>query len=170
MVNRVRIREHIPNDLDAYIDWQTDPEVARYLSWLPGSRAGAEASLRDSIEQQSVVDRKRFFFAVILHDTQEVIGDVGFTVSDRLHGDCGWFLGINFQGRGYATEAVSEMIAHAFQFQELEVLTASCRRGNTASTRIMSKCGFVQDDETEKRLWYRQSRERWGQANAGGTA
>jgi RimJ/RimL family protein N-acetyltransferase len=170
MVNRVHIREHIPSDVDAYIDWQTDPKIARYLSWLPRSRAGAEASLWDSIEQQSMVDRERFFFAVILHDTQEVIGDVGFTVSGQLQGDCGWFLRRDFQGKGYATEAVNQMIAHAFQCKGLEVLTASCRCENAASTRIMSKCGFVLDDESEKRLWYRQSEERWRQANAGGIA
>ena len=46
MVNRVHIREHIPSDLDAYIDWQTDPDVARYIPWLPRNRADADACTR----------------------------------------------------------------------------------------------------------------------------
>ena len=157
MQHRVHIREHLASDVDAYIDWQTDSTVARHLSWLPRSPAAAEASLRDAIEQQSDVARTRFFFAVVLNETQEVIGDVGFTASDPLQGNCGWFLRKDFQGSGYATEAVNQMIEHAFQSRGLEVLTASCRRANAASTRIMTKCGFVLSHESEQRLWYRQS-------------
>lgn len=170
MLSRLHIREHRPGDVDAYVDWQTDPEVARYLPWLPRSRADAKVSLWDAIEQQSLVDRSQFFFAIVLNDTQEVIGDVGFTVLNRVQGDCGWFIRRDFQGCGYATEASREMIAYAFQCRELEVLTASCMRANVASTRIMTKCGFVLERESGKRLWYTQSLEGWRLANRGGIA
>jgi RimJ/RimL family protein N-acetyltransferase len=163
MINRVHIREHIPSDLDAYIDWQTDPDVARYISWLPRSRADAEASLWDAIEQQSVVARMRFYLSVVLSGTQEMIGDVGFTLSEPLQGECGWFVRKDCQGQGYATEAVNHLIKYAFQSKGLEALTASCRRTNIASVRIMNKCGFVLESESEERLWYKQSKECWRQ-------
>ena len=170
MSKQVHIREHIAGDVDAYVDWQTDPEVARYLSWLPRSRADAEASLWDAIEQQSVEDRKRFFFAIVLNDTQEVIGDVGYTASIPSPGNCGWFLRKSFQGRGYATEAVKQMIELAFQSESIDALSASCRCANAASIRIMTKCGFILENKSEGRLWYRQLAEGWRQANGGGIA
>jgi len=161
MINRVFIREHISSDVDAYIEWQTDPDVARYLSWLPRNRIEARGSFRDAIEQQNQADRTRFYFAVVLHETQDVIGDVGFTLSEPLQGGCGWFIRKDFQGQGYATEAVTQMIRYAFNSISLEVLTASCRRENAASARIMGKCGFILEKESETRSWYTQSRECW---------
>jgi ribosomal-protein-alanine N-acetyltransferase len=159
MINRVFIREHISSDADAYIEWQTDTGIARYLSWLPRSRIEAEASLRKAIEQQNQTDRTRFYFAVVLHETQEVIGEVGFTLSEPLQASCGWFMRTDFQGQGYATEAVKQMIRYAFNSISLEVLMASCRRENAGSVRVMGKCGFILEKESERRSWYTQSRE-----------
>ena len=156
MANRVHIREHAPDDLDAYIDWQTDDEVARHLSWLPRSQAGAEACLRDAIAQQKAEARKRFYFAIVITSTDEIIGDVGLTVAGPHQGDCGWFLRKTFQGQGYATEAVKLLVEYAFHNLELQVLTASCVRANSASIGIMKKSGFALVSESEDRLWYEQ--------------
>lgn len=159
LINKVHIREYSHSDLEAFVDWQTDPKVARYLSWLPKSRAEAEASFWDAIEQQNIVERTQFFFAVVLNDTQEVVGGVGYTISDQAKSNCGWFIRKNFHGKGYATEAVNQMIEFAFRSKELKILTASCRCTNAASTRIMAKCGFVLENETENRLWFKQLRK-----------
>jgi RimJ/RimL family protein N-acetyltransferase len=157
MMDSVYIREHLPGDAAAYIEWQTDLCVARYVSWLPGTRADAEAGLLDAIEQQSDPDRKRYFFAVVMVENEEVIGDVGFTLSEPLTADCGWFLRRDFQGKGFATQAVSQLIRYAFTCRKLEVLTASCYRVNEASIRIMNSCGFILQKESATRSWYSQS-------------
>jgi RimJ/RimL family protein N-acetyltransferase len=161
MVSSVLIREHVAADVNAYIDWQTDAKVAQFLSWLPRNHDDAEASLHDAIEQQNLVDRQRFYFAVVLKPTLEVIGDVGFTLEEPGRGNCGWFLRRKFQRQGYATQAVNLMIRHAFLSVNLEVLSASCRRENLPSARIMSKCGFEHDRESPSRIWYKQSKARW---------
>ena len=155
---RVHIREHVSGDLDAYIDWQTDVEVARYLSWLPRNQAEAEASLRDAIVQQSLNDRIHFYFAIAINSTNEIVGDVGITITEPHQGDCGWFLRRAFQGQGYAGEAVILLVQYAFQELGLQVLTASCATANSASTRIMEKGGFTLVSESEDRLWYEQQK------------
>jgi len=160
-MDSVQIREHLPGDAAAYIEWQTDMEVARYLSWLPVSSADAESSLLDAIEQQSAADRKRFYFAVVLKENQEVIGDVGFTLSEPFTADCGWFLRSGFQGRGFATQAVNQMIRYAFQNRQLEALTASCDSTNRASALLMTRCGFMLQRESAGRSWYSQSVHDW---------
>lgn len=40
---RIEIREHVLADLDAYVQWQSDPEIARHIAWLPKSHAESEA-------------------------------------------------------------------------------------------------------------------------------
>lgn len=154
--HRLYIREHMIEDLPASIDWQSDPQVAKYLSWLPRSIAETEVSLREAIRQQSLKERTQFFYAIVLKDSQEMIGSSGFTLVEPNHGNCGWFLRRAYHGQGYATEAVKLLIQHAYHIEGMEVLSASCRKANMSSKRIMEKCGFSLVKESEDRLWYQQ--------------
>ncbi len=158
---RIEIREHVLADLDAYVQWQSDPEVARHIAWLPKSHAESEAGLLDAISQQSARPRVRFFFAVVHRESGEVIGDVGFTITAPSTGDCGWFIRSQHWRCGYATEAARLLIRHAFQNIGLDRLTASCATPNIASARVMEKCGFQVLDESERRIWYQLPRASW---------
>lgn len=160
---RVHIREHTANDIGSYVDWQTDPDVAKHVSWLPRTRPEAEASLRDAIDQQNSEPRVRYFFAVVLNDTQEMIGDVGYTITRSQHGGCGWFLRRKFWGNGYATEAVRAMIEAAFLSKNIAAFSASCKSDNVTSMRVMEKCGFLLERRSEDRLWYTLIRRPWEQ-------
>lgn len=158
---RLHLREHRRSDEAEYLDWQSDPEVAHYLSWLPKSRAESLASLIDSIEQQSAVDRRRYFMAVVLTANGEMIGDVGITINNDCIGHIGWFLRRQFWGRGYASEATELMIGYGFTQLGLREIQASCLRMNRASERIMQKCGFTLLSESEGRLYYALNNREW---------
>jgi len=153
-MNRVKIREHELADLDAYADWQNDPEVARYIAWLPKTYAQSRDCLSDAIAQQTLVPHILHFFAVVLADTEEIIGDVGITITGPGQGDCGWFLQRQYWGHGYATEGAQLLIEYAFQTLGLERITVSCAIGNLASEGIMLKCGFTCIERSEGRVKY----------------
>ena len=158
---RVHIREHIPSDLAASLDWQTDPEMGRHLSWLPRTHLDATASFQDALHQHSVEPRERFSFAVALDETDEMIGDVVYTMDESGTGRCGWFIRRRYWGHGYATEAVATLIDYAFSAQQLETLTASCRSKNVASRRVMEKNGFLLQEQSDSRLWFSLTRSDW---------
>jgi [ribosomal protein S5]-alanine N-acetyltransferase len=157
----VEIREHVETDLDSYCEWQSDPAVATFVSWLPKTRAQSAEDLREAIRQQVAKARKKYFFAIVDRSSQEVIGDVGFTIIDKGVADCGWFICRRFWGRGYATQAVHQMIAMAFVNAGLHCLVASCVKENLASQRVMKKCGFIGVGETQSRRQYSLSKEEW---------
>lgn len=157
----VEIREHVECDFEAYYEWQSDPAIASFVSWLPKTREQCEADLRDAILQQDARPRVRYFFAVVESDSKEVVGDVGLTVIEPGVGDCGWFILRRFWGRGYATAAARKLIAMVFEDAGLHQLKASCAVGNAASRRVMEKCGFLCVDRSESRLRYSLSKEAW---------
>jgi RimJ/RimL family protein N-acetyltransferase len=156
---RVHLREHCTSNLEAHVDWQTSELVAKHVSWLPVSPAEAKANLLEAIAQQSLASRSKFFFAVVLNNTQEVLGSVGVTRVAPGVGDCGWFIRSRYQGNGYATEAARLLVNNAFQTYNFTKLTASCRASNLASARVMAKCGFKLAKQCDDRLWFRQSLE-----------
>ena len=75
------------------------------------------------------------------------IGACGLELRDGPGGpgpvpELGYWLGLAYWGRGFATEAVRALIDHAFTDLELESLQAGARVTNPASRRVLEKCGF----------------------------
>ncbi len=56
--------------------------------------------------------------------------------------EMGYWLGVPYWGRGFATEAVRALIDHAFGDLEHEALISGARVNNPASRRVLEKCGF----------------------------
>ncbi|HEY2529085.1 MAG TPA: GNAT family N-acetyltransferase [Xanthobacteraceae bacterium] len=97
-----------------------------------------------------IEDADRFVASVNQQD-----GEAAFliTCADTLIGACGvelrepgpeigYWLGVPFWGKGYATEAVRALIDHAFADLKYEALYAGARVSNPASRRVLEKCGF----------------------------
>ncbi len=78
-------------------------------------------------------------FVILLGST--LIGACG--VEPREDGlELGYWLGVPYWGRGYATEAGRAMIDHAFGDLQHETLQAGARVTNPASRRVLEKCAF----------------------------
>ncbi len=161
MAGKVQIREWAMEDLDAFAAWQSDPDVARHVAWLPKTRAESQADLLDAIAQQTAVPRIRHFFAVVRVRDAEVVGDVGFTITAPSTGDCGWFIRKPYWREGYATEAAEMLVTYAFQTLPLDRLGASCSLANPGSEGVMMKCGFKCVKRSETRTRYEITRIEW---------
>lgn len=153
-MRRIAIREHRMGDLEAYADWQMDPECARHVAWLPKSRAECERGLRDAISQQDATPRLRYFFAVVEAASDEVVGDTGFTVVAPGVADCGWFIRRKFWNQGFGAEAARLLVEYAFARTDVRRLTAACAVDNAASAKIMQRCGFTLVRKTGGRVHY----------------
>ena len=71
-----------------------------------------------------------------------VIGACGLMTPADDSTEVGYWLGVKYWGKGYATEAVRAMIDHAFTDLDCEALQAAARVTNPASRRVLEKCGF----------------------------
>jgi RimJ/RimL family protein N-acetyltransferase len=56
--------------------------------------------------------------------------------------EVGYWLGVPYWGRGFATEAVRALIDHVFGDLEHDTLISGARVNNPASRRVLEKCGF----------------------------
>jgi RimJ/RimL family protein N-acetyltransferase len=71
-----------------------------------------------------------------------VLGACGIGRRDGEQPEIGYWLGVAFWGRGYATEAARALIDHAFADLDYDALAAGARVSNPASRRVLQKCGF----------------------------
>ena len=78
----------------------------------------------------------------------EPVGGVGLIRqgdTERLTGIVGYWLGPNVWGRGYATEALGALVAHAFAHTDVVRLEAKVFESNPASCRVLEKAGFTRE-------------------------
>jgi RimJ/RimL family protein N-acetyltransferase len=79
-------------------------------------------------------------FLITLHD-ETVIGACGIAMQEQTP-ELGYWLGVPYWGKGYATEALHAVIDYAFTDLSHEALQAGARVTNPASRRVLEKCGF----------------------------
>jgi len=82
--------------------------------------------------------------AVIDRTSGTMIGGVSLrpSVKDNAVADIGYTLAPAFHGRGFGTEAVAELCRYAIDDRGFERIEAGVFVGNTASSRVLEKCGF----------------------------
>jgi RimJ/RimL family protein N-acetyltransferase len=81
--------------------------------------------------------------AVVERSSGRVIGDCGLQM---LEGgpdiEVGYRVGVAWRSRGYATEAAGAWLSYGFETLGLDRIVAVAWPSNTASRRVMEKCGM----------------------------
>ena len=83
---------------------------------------------------------------IVKKDTREVIGDLGFKGfnNDEENIDLGYGVIKEERRKGYAEEAVTEIIKWAFSNEIIKEITANCLTENTSSINLLNKFNFRQ--------------------------
>lgn len=72
-----------------------------------------------------------------------LMGVVGLKLTDPSAPELGYWLGEDFWGHGYVTEAVAALLSAVTATGLVETIVARALASNPASLRVMEKCGFV---------------------------
>jgi RimJ/RimL family protein N-acetyltransferase len=133
---RLMLRAPSHNDVAAMVVLAGDRRVAENTARIPHPYTAVDAvGLLASINQTG----GETVFAITLDGA--LIGMCG--LDRRQDGvELGYWLGVPFWGRGYATEAARALIDHAFAELGHDVLSSGARVSNPASRRVLEKCGF----------------------------
>jgi RimJ/RimL family protein N-acetyltransferase len=125
-------------------------EDAKTVATLANDRRIAENTARIP-HPYRMVDAEKFIggankaenealFLITLRDGT-VIGACGVVMPDGAP-ELGYWLGVSYWGKGYATEALHAVIDYAFTDLDHAALQAGARVTNPASRRVLEKCGF----------------------------
>jgi RimJ/RimL family protein N-acetyltransferase len=133
------------SDLDTFVGYRQDDDVAQFQSWdttysaeqaveliesqagvkLPGEGQWLQLGIQDQISGELVGD-----LALHLVNESQSVFEVGFTIASR------------HQGQGFAREAASRLMSFLFSEIGAEKIVANTDRRNTASIRLLVSLGF----------------------------
>ena len=161
---RLLVRRAGPEDVDPLLEIVGDPEVMRLFGHgLPWSRE----ELTHFLAQYPEHDPKLICTpgVVSLKPDGPVVGfgGVGYYLAENLTADLYYLLGRAWWGAGLATELGRAALDDAFVRPEVHYVNASARPENTASIRVLEKCGlrFVKYVPGAERNLYRITRDEW---------
>jgi RimJ/RimL family protein N-acetyltransferase len=80
--------------------------------------------------------------AFLIENNHTPIGVVGIDGREPDAPELGFWLGVQYWGQGFATEAARAAIDFAFEEFDVEHLVSGARLSNCASRNILEKCGF----------------------------
>jgi RimJ/RimL family protein N-acetyltransferase len=141
---RLLLRRLAVSDLDAFHAYRNDPEIARYQSWNGITRRAAAAFLRGQARARLGVPGRWCQVGIDL--TGELIGDVGVCIrKDERSAEVGFSLARAHQGRGYAWEAMVEVVGmlHLPGVSGVERIEAVTDARNLSAIRLLRRLGFT---------------------------
>jgi RimJ/RimL family protein N-acetyltransferase len=161
VTDRLRLRPFSVDDLDAVYRLESRADVMRYLNWEPRTLDESRASLERRLTMTAIdEERGALRLAVLLKDSEELIGDLSLWLRSREHrqGEIGFMFHPAHQGRGYATEAATAVLGIGFETFGLHRISGSCDARNMASARLMERLGMrlegtLRETEYVKGAW-----------------
>jgi [ribosomal protein S5]-alanine N-acetyltransferase len=139
---RLLIRRPCSADAEAiFARYSSDPDVTRYVGWP------AHATVDDTRRFLAFSDDHwRQWpagpYLVCSRADGTLFGGTGLTFETPLSAMTGYVLARDAWGHGYATEALTAMIAVA-RVTGVRRLYALCHAGHRASAHVLEKCGFA---------------------------
>ncbi|MBE5815393.1 MAG: GNAT family N-acetyltransferase [Clostridiales bacterium] len=144
---RLILRTLTSEDVPALKEWLGRDEL--YTYW------GRKASKSERDPEQMFIDPRPwvkrkpsqdFNWGVVLRESGKAIGEVAiFNVQNQRMASVGYRLHPAYWRQGIITEALQQAVRFVFEQTELERLEATVDVRNTASVRVLEKCGFVKE-------------------------
>jgi aminoglycoside 6'-N-acetyltransferase len=160
--HRLSLRSFQETDLEAFVRYRSDPEVAKYQSWDAPYGASAAAKFIQEMQQRHPGTKGEWYqIAVVLKDSGEMIGDCAFHIlpQDGLQAEIGVTLSRRYQGKGYATEALTRLLDYLFMELELHRVQATCDTENLASAKLLERIGMRREGHLRENIWFKGA---WG--------
>ena len=134
------------------------PELEKKLSCTYCAEP-LEGILKDSIQSQFILGMSEnipnwiwyTYWFLIRETDNKIIGFLSFKgkpTKDTGKIEIGYSLGKDFEHKGYMTEAVMSLCNLAEQYPEVKKINALTLTENTASQRLLIRCGFRKFSET----------------------
>jgi len=144
---RLRLRAHRIEDFPECTRMWSDPNVTRNIRSTPFSAEETWSRLLRYIGHWTLLGFG--YWIIELRETGAFLGEAGFAdyrrdISPSLEGipEIGWVLAPDAHGKGFATEAVSAVVAWSDSHFNTKRTGCIIPPENAASIRVAVKCGY----------------------------
>jgi RimJ/RimL family protein N-acetyltransferase len=157
ITERLALRDLEANDGPRVFSYHRHPEVARFQSWGTESVDVVQTYIRGLAGVEPGEPGKWYQVGIFLVEGGKLIGDCGFRVveNDPTQAEVGLTLAPEFQGKGYATEALRALLNYLFTTLKKHRVFGSADPRNVSSIQLQERVGMRKEAHFVKSLWFR---------------
>jgi len=145
---RLTLRPCVPADAEAIQALVSDVEIARNTLNIPHPYPAGAASEWITRHTEKFEKNEEIVFAIVTRGG-ELVGIIGLVPKQHDVAEIGYWIGVPYWNRGYATEAAVAIIRYGFEELGLHRIFASHFSRNPASGRVLQKAG-MQHEGTQR--------------------
>jgi len=155
---RLRLRDFAARDLEAFLAYRADPEIARYQGWSDYTRADAEAFFANQARAELGAPGW-YQVGIAARGSDTLLGDCALHFLGERQVELGFTLARAHQGQGLMTEAARTLLG--FLFGELETHRVSARLDvrNEACAKLLERLGFRREGHLRQNVFFKGA---WG--------
>jgi RimJ/RimL family protein N-acetyltransferase len=139
---RLILRKPEPRDVESYLEFVNSEFVMRYNAMSPVTREKVERQFAEAPDDGSVIALEEKASGRLLGMVYSGEDSLRYGIASK---EFSYFLREDAARQGYMKEALSALIAHFFESENLDLVSARCFAPNTASRRLLESLGFRQD-------------------------
>ncbi|KGE16612.1 GNAT family N-acetyltransferase [Paenibacillus wynnii] len=142
--NRLVLRSFCLEDVESFYIYRSNPDIARFQSWDNYQRNQAVTFINEQIESSPNIPGSWLQYAVALKTTNQLIGDcaVHTPIAESDIVEIGFTFASEYQGKGYATEAVKGLLGYLFEIFNKHKVIAYTNVENESSVRLLERVGM----------------------------
>jgi len=139
---RLYLRRFRMEDVVDVLHFLSHPTVRRATPEIEPTEAGVRRYIETQISYEPFEVDKCFDLAMERKSDSRVIGMLTMVRRQHEQGELGYALGVEFRGKGLATEAASALMEYCFSVLGLHRIQASTSSSNPDSYRVMERLGM----------------------------
>jgi RimJ/RimL family protein N-acetyltransferase len=139
-------------DVDDVHHLHSLPQTDKYNTLgIPEHKIQTEKLVAEWLSQ---MEAKTKYIFVIENRQSEFAGVIGMNIgrTNFRSAEIWYKIDLNYWGKGFATDATKLLLAFGFNDLKLHRIEAGCATGNTASAKVLEKCGFIKEGMSRKIL------------------
>ena len=142
---RLQLRQVVSSDAPTVLKGYSDVRVNQHMSVSYHTLEEVNVQLKWYYELFN--EKTGIWWGICLKDSGEMIGNGGFHLWNKIHrnAEMGYWILPEFQKKGYASEAIREMMRYGFDHMNLHRIEAIVETENGPSSKLLKDAGFVLD-------------------------
>lgn len=152
---RLLLRRITNDDVNEVFELRSNPETMKYIP-RPLVQNNEDALAHIAMIDEKIDTNIGVNWGITLKDNPKLLGIIGFyrMQPENYRAEIGYMLSPDFHGKGIIPEAVNRLIRYGFDDLKLHSIEAVIDPENSASEKVLEKCGFVKEAHLkESEFW-----------------
>lgn len=153
--DRLIIRDYVEEDFNSIRRLILDDDGQPYFQNIGIETLDKiKENIDELIKESQSENKTRSFFAIIMKETNEYIGEIGYTIiGDSLDGKVAnleYAISPIHWGNEFSVEAAKGIINYAFNKDNIIKIEKECKKDDIDGQKVMEMLGMIQKSEIDK--------------------